>query len=329
MATVKEIHEIKSLIENSTNKKDNGESFVLQALVNYVEKVFYLSVIKATEKNEGIQIIAESNNYKGMYFLFKSNCIKSEKNHFRNHTLTLETVEQKGFVAKIKKVYSLANWKTSENKNDFYFRSPMKDILVGNVSMVEKAYAVEQLKKKLSGNIDYEYGERVEGDIDSFYIEGKDFLINSGFSTINVLLKGKMKRINIEFEKRSKISLIFEMKKLAEFLIAYDKNELKLDCHNISNLYDGVTALVGNQIFDTSLLRKPGLENLQELFCPFVINGVSNETYGKNLEVSINYDLSKKVFVIKLNYLLEDSIIELNTVEEVLSTLETLISLLN
>lgn len=55
------IENIKELFEQSVEKEKQGESLILQSLVNYVEGKLGLIVVKAESKETWIEIIAKLN----------------------------------------------------------------------------------------------------------------------------------------------------------------------------------------------------------------------------------------------------------------------------
>lgn len=323
------IDKIKELMRES---EEAGESFALQSLVNYIEQVLGLKV-KYASANSGdctltsnITAFSEKHN---ITYKFTNEYYQPEFNMSRANMLILRTIQYKQKIVDIDKRLFLN--KSNENKNSKlpYFKKSFTEIIEEEKNDLEIKLVVNCIKKELdSYNIKYEYKEENPGVMETFIIKGDGFKISEGFNnTIQFGFDKDIGAIQVVYRGVIDTNVKYDVMTTVNFLSSYLQWELKLHNHNISKLYDGLVETG----YGSTLRTKPftigrrSPERTQDLFDNFVIvsDGLDTDEY-KQLEVNIAYDLSKKQFILTVGYLFKNTIIVLDTVDEVVEMVREL-----
>lgn len=333
METLNKIEQIKNYVNETI---ESHEDLSLIAVGNYMDTVFGLIVVDSKVNNE-IQIIAESKKYKGLLFEFTADTYQLDSpigNYIRETVLRLEKVSLGEETLKINKNYYLVSSNEKRNMEDRYFNESFEELSKVKSEDEEQRFIVDLLKKRLDEmEIQYEYSESVNGEIDTFLMKLKDLKIHFGLSnTVQFSYDKNVLVHQLIYREKLQNSIEYELDKILQFVKMYVNNEIMLanGKHNISELYDGILDLVGYGDLASSVFTKgiQSSEQIQRLFTPFAI-GDTFEVEFKQMELSIDYDFSKEIFILNVNYLFKETQIEIETVHQLLETIKQLVEIVS
>lgn len=333
METLNKIEQIKNYVNETL---ESHEDLSLIAIGNYMNTVFGLIVVDSKVNNE-IQIIAESKKYKGLLFEFTADTYQLDSpigNYIRETVLHLKNISLSDKTLKVNKNYFLTDSNKKKNMEDRYFNESFEELSEVKSKDKEQKFIVDLLKKRLNEmEIQYEYSESVNGEIDTFSMKLKDLKISFGFS--NTVQFSYYKNVLVQqliYRDELQTSIEYELDKILQFIKMYVNNEIILanGKHNISELHDGILDLVGYGDLVSSVFTKGihSSEQIQRLFTPFAI-GDTFEVEFKQMELSIDYDFSKEIFILNVNYLFKETQIEIETVHQLLETIKQLVEIVS